>query len=1445
MSKNKFEEPKNTARKETKKSIEDQRLKLDLIHCFGSLCSNGYRNSVGIMEEDGYSLIYPVGKYIAIKQHDKNEMAFIKLSENIDKIVSLAISPNKKFIAVCEKLKSEDDGNKKCPQVAIYNIKSSSVGANLANEKKQFNYADTTVENFQAMAFSYDSRFIACLTEAPEYRLVFIDILANKKDVAGVTLRIPITKVSISPKDNHMVAISGLNCFKILRVQKSAFVYIGDNIKRLPQTQNFTDHIWFEENKIALCNDQGQVYIIQDNEVKQYIVNGFEKEGVGISCMASFTKGLILANETGLFSVWMKDEDSDNVGTSEEDYQIAYVRSWTSDRGSGAVTIEISKNDDLLVVGFKNNDIATFDLQQIIPQVPETIESLRNNTLYMDKKLKFDYIYNGFHFGPITMMDICLQRPLIATCCQRDSTIRIWNYMNYRCELARKFVTDTNDKSPLLSMSFHPTGYYLAAGFIDKLRIYHVLQDELRTYKELGVKNCTVMKFSTGGQFLAIAYPKTKNQSNQYSISIYNSYTLQPLITLNGPPSQVTEIVWGPFDEFLLSCSLDGTVYRWVPLFQSFHQNNTASPNLNRSEKKLEKAPSSVKEKYKYTGLIYNSQTNLIWATGGDENKGIVYGYMDQHEQEMRIQQQQQFGNQGLNPQSHFTHQVQDMDFELKNYRITHFCFIQSFYNYYGIVAGTNTGAIKVFSHHFSTIPYETIQTHNGQVTQVRSSPDGRYVFSSGEDGSIFIFQVSEISKDLQVLSLKMGEVKMDEEAVSKMNPRAMVVDEHLSDVVMVYRSDVESYIQEQEKITNEYKEFKGRMNDTIEQEKRILEFKMNKMKENFESDMTRFKRQYEDLQSAKSQMESDYKQTIINLEEKHLKGVEELESLYERKLAFENEKYFQQEQELKEERLKFEKKIKELSRKQDTNIDILKKEFNLNFGKAQKVYESTKMTAEELKKVYEERLSQQEEEHESEIRNMVEKNEKELERWKQKVQDLKHKKNKLKNDLQQSENDQKEIKKKEEEKDLMLQECRQKLKEAQGQIEIHKAEYRSLEEILKKKEKKMQDYKYKISDLQKSKHVLSFRTTEMRKSLEPKEAQIEKLKEELFRLEGEFEGMLQQAQKTNEEMKKMQNHIENLKRNLKAQQEATRIKDSLNNKMIMDIYNCVNNKDMKEWASEMQKLNQIYVKGQEIKQSSSDDKGLEEMQRQIQHLEKSIYQLNKSSEKVIIRRDKEIYKKTKENAELIHEINEMRKTNKLYVSEITNLRTQLDNNKKENNNVRNELNRIKVALTKKQKELQQFEDTAQDRSPLNPFDSLNLETNKSSLQTNHQHSQSLPKLKPISSLPSIIQNQRGKIIKGLNFDSKTLATFDKAKMMDLLAEMELSTQKLVQQEIQIKTLRGNIKKHIETCSMNDPNLKEAVKESHINLDLLTSSNMHQHIQYDSQPEDNVNEDES
>lgn len=62
---------------------------------------------------------------------------------------------------------------------------------------------------------------------------------------------------------------------------------------------------------------------------------------------------------------------------------------------------------------------------------------------------------------------------------------------------------------------------------------------------------------------------------------------------------------------------------------------------------------------------------------------------------------------------------------------------------------------------------------------------------------------------------------------------------------------------------------------------------------------------------------------------------------------------------------------MKALERKQDSNIGLLKEEFTDNFLKAEKVYESTKATADELRMIYEEKLGQQEEEHEYEIREL------------------------------------------------------------------------------------------------------------------------------------------------------------------------------------------------------------------------------------------------------------------------------------------------------------------------------------------------------------------------------------------------------------------------------------------------------------------------------------------
>ena len=55
---------------------------------------------------------------------------------------------------------------------------------------------------------------------------------------------------------------------------------------------------------------------------------------------------------------------------------------------------------------------------------------------------------------------------------------------------------------------------------------------------------------------------------------------------------------------------------------------------------------------------------------------------------------------------------------------------------------------LKIFPGIFNNISYDTLSVHVGKVVKIRSSPDGRYVFSVGNDGNLFIYQVSELSAE-------------------------------------------------------------------------------------------------------------------------------------------------------------------------------------------------------------------------------------------------------------------------------------------------------------------------------------------------------------------------------------------------------------------------------------------------------------------------------------------------------------------------------------------------------------------------------------------------------------------------------------------------------------------------------------------------------------------------
>ena len=92
--------------------------------------------------------------------------------------------------------------------------------------------------------------------------------------------------------------------------------------------------------------------------------------------------------------------------------------------------------------------------------------------------------------------------------------------------------------------------------------------------------------------------------------------------------------------------------------------------------------------------------------------------------------------------------------YPLGGIQLTCLTYLNSFKNYQAIIGGCDDGFIRVYSSIFTQKAFEVMASHDGEVTRIRTSPDGRYVFSAGSDGSVFIYQVSEILSDGNLIGL-------------------------------------------------------------------------------------------------------------------------------------------------------------------------------------------------------------------------------------------------------------------------------------------------------------------------------------------------------------------------------------------------------------------------------------------------------------------------------------------------------------------------------------------------------------------------------------------------------------------------------------------------------------------------------------------------------------------
>ncbi|CCW70469.1 unnamed protein product [Phytomonas sp. Hart1] len=237
---------------------------------------------------DEGTLMYPVGKTVALHQLSTNNQRFIDASYcNVLGITSLAISENKKFVAIAE-------GGEN-PQVQV-------IDTMTRKRRKLLSISPSELgsDRFIAMAFSTDGRHLVTQGGGPSWNLYYwnwerskplatisLSFMANStkmthkhKGKGGLGLTGDsksggpaskssspspplVTHVSICPNDAVTIAVSGMNFICLYRYT-DGFLQLQPSSGVPSESEKiFVTHCWVDKERLVASTNQGELVLIE------------------------------------------------------------------------------------------------------------------------------------------------------------------------------------------------------------------------------------------------------------------------------------------------------------------------------------------------------------------------------------------------------------------------------------------------------------------------------------------------------------------------------------------------------------------------------------------------------------------------------------------------------------------------------------------------------------------------------------------------------------------------------------------------------------------------------------------------------------------------------------------------------------------------------------------------------------------------------------------------------------------------------------------------------------------------------------------------------------------------------------------------------------------------------------------------------------------------------
>ncbi|XP_019386797.1 PREDICTED: cilia- and flagella-associated protein 57 isoform X1 [Crocodylus porosus] len=865
------------------------------LHVFG--LRPGVASNVCFFDEQ--IIIYPAGSGCVQYHVEQRWQKLIPGSEKSQGMLALAISPNRRYLAISEIVQEK-------PTITIYEL--SSVPC---KKRKVLNSFDFPVEQFLSLAFSPDSKYLVAQTGPPESNLAYW--MWEKQRLMAIvradTQNNPVYQVSFNPQDNTQICITGNGIFKLFR-------YIEGTLKQTNfqrgEPQNYLSHAWLSEERVIVGSDMGKLFLFESGDLRwetnieckkspseiekdelpkdsesllefvtggspdlanELVLEGDAPQQVSlphISAIAAYSKGFACSAGSGVVLLFEKTEDKEGYREIRE-IRIPQDQQSSDPNQSDKQDIKcmcFSPSEEILLVSTSKNQLYTFTL----------------SSAEIVKGEHFVYLSFPLHSAAVTGLATCIRKPLVATC-SLDRSVRIWNYEANTLELYKEYQEEA------YAVSLHPTGLYIVVGFSDKLRLMNLLIDDIRTFKEFTVRGCRECVFSNGGHLFAAV--------NGNVIHIYSTTSFENINNLKGHNGKVRSVIWSADDNKLISCGTDGAVYEWSLL------------TGNRESECVLKTCS-------YSSVAISPDTKIIFAVGSDQTLKEI-------------------------SDSSILREVPTFDVVYTAIVVSHSGRM--------VFVGTSMGTIRSMKYPLPLHKeFNEYQAHAGPITKISITCDDQFLLTVSEDGCLIIWKVydkegrglkreREVGYADEVLITK---ADMEEKTLVMKELKSRVEELQMENMYQLRLKDM-SYNEKIKELTEKFIEEMESLkikNQVLKAEKEKLELQHQ---EQFSELMEKQAREVQDLESGNSQkllleyekyqelqmksqrMQEEYEKQLHDMEESKNQALEELTEYYEAKLHEKSALLEEAQDDARQQLREFEETKKQIEEDEDREIQEIK----------------------------------------------------------------------------------------------------------------------------------------------------------------------------------------------------------------------------------------------------------------------------------------------------------------------------------------------------------------------------------------------------------------------------------------------------------------------------------------------------------------------------------------